>query len=306
MAVKTFDEIVAGLQLSADEKKVFDNAIAKSPELKEGWLRQDDYSRRHTELQAKQKRLSELEEYEQKQRPWAETVYKRLESLQEAGIVDAEGNELWTSKKSELEKELEAARKQALAGDDMKPEEIDARVREIVKQAGGGLTREEITSLYTNETRKMVDEGFKEREAKFNTETIPFVAGFASAAAVVSARYERETGEKWTAEKQKEMYDLMGAEKNFDPFAIEDKLMAPFKKKKETEDLIQAEVTKRLAKLMPEGGGERFIPQGGDGMPLGALQKALDRSADGATDFESLIKSQAVKGGEALRSEGKF
>lgn len=307
MAVKSFDEIVAGLQLSADEKKIFDNAIAKSPELKEGWLRQDDYSRNMTEISAKKKRHDELEAYEQKMKPWSDQVYERLETYEKAGLVDKEGNELWTKTKAQLEQERDDARKQALAGGEMKPEEIDSRVREIVKQAGGGLSREEISALYAAESKKMIEDGFKEREAKFNSETIPFIGGFASSVAVVASRFERETGEKWTAEKQQELFKLMGDKQVFDPFKLEDDILAPHKAKKAEEDRIQAEVTKRLAKFMPEGGGERFIPNdGGEGPGVGALQAALKRSGDAAGDLDTLIKSKAIEAGTALRNDGKF
>ena len=308
MAVKTFEEIVAGLQLSADERKIFDNAIAKSSELKDGWLRQDDYSRNMTEISAKKKRLDELEAYETRMKPWSDEVYKKLETFEQAGIVDKEGNELWTKTKTQLEQDLEAARKQALAGGDMKPEEIDERVKAIVKQAGGGLSREEITALYAAESKKMIEDGFKEREAKFNSETIPFIGGFASSVAVVASRFERETGEKWTAEKQQELFKLMGDKQVFDPFKLEDDILAPHKAKKAEEDRIQTEVNKRLAQMgMPEGGGERFIPHGGDtSTGVGSLQAALKRSGDATGDLDTFIKSQAVKAGTELRNEGKF
>ena len=52
MAVKTFEEIYSGL--SAQEKTLLDNVFAKEPELKGGWLRQDDYSRKQNELKSKQ------------------------------------------------------------------------------------------------------------------------------------------------------------------------------------------------------------------------------------------------------------
>ena len=77
-----------------------------------------------------------------------------------------------------------------------------ANVKEIAKQAGG-LTREEITALYASESKKLVEEGFTEREEKFNTETIPFVAGFSAGVAVVASHYEQESGEKWTRRSQR-------------------------------------------------------------------------------------------------------
>lgn len=307
MAVKTFEETLASLQLSADEKKIFDSVLAKSPELKEGWLRQDDYSRKSTELQSRQKQFDELSAYEQRMKPWSEKVYAQLGSLQEAGILDDEGNETWSKTKTQLESELEAARKQALAGGDMKPEEIDARVREIVKAAGGGLTKDEITALYKQEAKSMVEAGFKAREDDFNQKTIPFIASFSSDVAVLASRYERETGEKWTQEHRNQLFGLMNEAKEFDPLKFEEKLLAPHKAKKDQEELIEAEVQKRLKKIMPEGGDERYIPHFDTNGQKGALQRMLDdQSKDQPLDIEALVKSKAVEAANSLRGEGKF
>lgn len=302
MAVKTFDEMYS--QLSADEKKVFDNAIARNPELKAGWLRQDDYSRKMTEIQQNQTKLTELEEYKARMEPWSARAYELTERLQTAGVIDDELNEKWTAQKDQLEQDLEEARKAAVAGGEMKPEELDARVREIVKAAGGGLTRDEITALYQSETKKMVEDGFKAREADFNSKTIPFIAGFSSAVAVVAARYERESGEKFTPEDQERLFKLMNEKQVFDPYKLEDDFMAPVKAKKDQARLIEEEVQKRLATVrkMPGGGGEEFIPQPGE--PVGALQKALQDSAGGG-DFEATIRARAVEAANALRQEGK-
>ena len=57
MAVKSFEEVYG--KLSADEKKLFDSTLTKHPELKEGWLRQDDYSRKTQEIAAQKKDFEE-------------------------------------------------------------------------------------------------------------------------------------------------------------------------------------------------------------------------------------------------------
>ena len=161
MAVKTFDEIYSGL--SADEKKILDNVFAKEPELKGGWLRQDDYSRKQNELKSKQAEYDEAVSYKAKMEPWAGKVYSALGGAAEKGWFDLEtGEEHFTDKYTELEKQLEAAK----LGGDMDPKQLEevvtAKVKEIAKQAGG-LTREEAAALYASESKKLVDEGFKER-----------------------------------------------------------------------------------------------------------------------------------------------
>lgn len=304
MAVQTFEEIIASAQLSADERKIFDNAIAKMPALKEGYMRQDDYSRKTQDLAAERKKHETAIEEAEKWKAWSDTAVPVYDKLKAAGIVDDEGNELWTNQKTELEKQLDEA-KTAAVGGDMDPAELTKRVTEIVK-AAGGLTADEMKAVIASEGKKLAEETFKEqwtaKETDFNTKTIPFVGGFSAANSIVAMHWEQASGEKWTAEKQKEFYEMMSAEKNYDPFALEEKLLAPIKSKKAEEERIEAEVQKRLkAKGMPEGGDEAYIPQDG---PKGALQIALDKSAvDG--DFESIIKAQSVKAAQELRQEGK-
>ena len=307
MAVKTFEEIYSAL--SAQEKTLIDNLFAKEPELKGGWLRQDDYSRKQNELKSKQTEYEEAVAYKAKMEPWSQEAYDRLHALEEAGVLDPEGKVLWTDQKAELERQLEAAK----LGGEMDPKQLDelvtAKVKEIAKNAGG-LTREEASALYATETKKAVEDGFTAREAKFNSETIPFIAGFAGANAVVAMRYEKESGEKWTPEKQQDFYKMMSAEGKFDPYALEDKLMEPVKAKKQREADIEAEVQKRLAdRGMPAGGHERFIPQQFGGDAKGLLQKALDDSAGGEkgpVDVRDLVQAGVVEGAKELQAAGKF
>lgn len=311
MAVKTWDEIYASL--SADEKKLIDNLHAKEPELKAGWLRRDDYSRAQNELKAKETVYEEAVSYKAKMEPWAGKVYSTLESAAEKGWFDLDsGEEHFTDKYSELEKQLEAAK----LGGDMDPKQLEAlvtaKVQEIAKQAGG-LTREEVAALYAKESKSLVEAGFAEREAKFNAETIPFVAGFSAGVAVLASRYEQESGEKWTPEKQQELFKVMSAEQNFDAFKVEEKFMAPIRAKKEEEKRIeeraQAIVKEKYgATGMPGGGGERFIPQPPGGDARGLLQKALDESGSdkGPMDVRDLVAAGVVEGAKELQSAGKF
>lgn len=306
MAVKTWDQIYSSL--SADEKKLIDNLKAKEPELVDGWLRQDDYSRKQAEFKAKEAEFEEAVSYKQKMEPWAQEAYDRIHSLEEAGVLDVEGKVIWTEQKKKLEQELEAAKRAAVAGGEMKPEELEAEVKRIIKDAGSALTKDEIQALYANEAKKMVEDGFKERETKFNSETIPFIAGFAGANAVVAMRYEQTSGEKWTPEKQKEFFKMMSDEGKFDPYALEEKLLEPVKAKKQMEKEIEERAEKIAREKygyrgMPGGGEERFIPP--PDAPKGALQQALENSGSGS-DLETLIKTQSVAAAKELVDAGKF
>jgi hypothetical protein len=316
MAVKTFDEIYSGL--SADEKKILDNVFAKEPELKGGWLRQDDYSRKQNELKSKETVYEEAVTYKAKMEPWAGKVYSTLESAAEKGWFDLDsGEEKFTEKYTELEKQLEAAK----LGGDMDPKQLEELIAAKVKAIGvqaGGLTREEATALYAAESKKLVEAGFTEREAKFNSETIPFIAGFSGANAVVAMHYEQESGEKWTAEKQKEFYEMMGREGKFDPYALEEKLLSPIRDKKKSEADIEKRAQERADAIlkergmstgMPGGGGERFIPQPPGGDARGLLQKALEDSAGGdkgPVDVRDAVAAAVVEGATELQAAGKF
>jgi hypothetical protein len=313
MAVKSFDEIYSGL--SADEKKILDNVFAKEPELKGGWLRQDDYSRKQNELKSKQAEYDEAVAYKERMEPWAGKVYSTLESVAEKGWFDLEkGEEHFSDKYTELEKQLEAAK----LGGDMDPKVLDElvtkKVQEIAKQAGG-LTREEAAALYQTESKKLVEEGFKEREAKFNSETIPFVAGFSAGVAVLASRYEQESGEKWTVDKQKELFDLMSKEQNFDALKVEEKFLAPVRAKKEEAKRIEEEATKKAEQIlkdrgntsgMPGGGNERVIPQPPGENPIGLLQKAMSESGDKALpDVRDSVLAGVVEGAKELIEAGR-
>lgn len=305
MAVKTWDEIYSSL--SADEKKVFDSVNAREPEFKAGWTRHDDYSRKTQELAAERKKLETDLEYAQRMKVWAEENVPKYDSLVEKGIISEDGEELWTAKQADLERQLEEARKAAVGGE-MDPAELDKRVREIVK-ANGGVTPEELKALIVSEGKKLAEETFNEqwkaKETDFNTKTIPMVGGFSAANSIVAMHWEKETGKTWTAEEQKAFYELMSKEGNFDPFKMEEKLLAPIRAEKDAEKKIEEEVQKRLsARGLPGGGGEdgRYIPSPDE--PKGSLQQTLER--EGATsDFESLIKAQAVLASKELVAEGK-
>jgi hypothetical protein len=305
MPAKTLEEVLGSL--SAEERKLFDNTLSKNPELKDGWLRQDDFSRKSAELQARKAEYDEAKAYSERMAAWADQNVPVWEKLAEAGIIDKDtGDELWTAQKTELEKQLEEARKQAVGGD-MDPAELDKRVREIVK-ANGGLTPEEMKAVVASQAKTLAEEAvsqrLKEEEKKFNENTIPFVWGGAAALASSVNRYEKETGKEFTDEDTRKLFELMTERKNYDARSMMSEYMAPIKKVKDTEVEIQRRVQEELAKRgggMPGGGHEPYIPQPEE---KGNLQKMLERSA-GEGDFENVIAAQAVKAAQELRAAGK-
>lgn len=309
-----FSEMIS--RLSADERKLLDNTFAKHPDLAAEWttlkddgLRQADYSRNMNELKTEREKHATDLEWSEKMKTWWEDAEPTWKGLQDAGLVDADGKETWTQMKSKLEADLAEAQKAAIGGD-MKPEELDRRVREIVQAAGGTATKEEIKALYEAEGKKMAqgvfDENWTAKEKDFNENTIPKVSGFSTGNAIVAMHWEKETGKPWGEEEQKQLFELMVKEQIFNPFQIEEKFLAPIKAAKTREAQIEAEVQKRLnaRRGMPGGGGGTdYVPPADE--PLGALQTALAASA-GGENFEDKIKAQSVKAAQAMQAEGKF
>ena len=310
MAVKTLEETLS--QLSADERKLFETTVTKYPELKEGWLRQDDYSRKLNEFKSKETEFETAKARAAELDAWADRNVPIYNTLVEKGIVDENGEELWTQQKTELEKQLEEARKAAVAGGDMDPAELDKRIKEITK-AYGVMSPEEQKALINSEAKKLaeevVDTKYKEFETKFNEKTIPWVGGFAGRVATTATAFERETGQPWTADSEAALYKLMADEKNFDAFAVRDKFLAPYIEKKNAkkaeEERVEAEVQKRIKSMrgMPGGGDEEYIPP--DEQKKGALRQMLERSAEGGGDLESLLKSKTMEAATELQREGK-
>lgn len=311
MAVQTWEDILASAQLSAEERRLIDNTLQKVPALKEGWLRQDDYSRKMTDLSKQRTETEALKGEYERWVAWADEKVPIWEKLVEKGAVDDNGNLLWPTEKERLEADLKLAREQALAGGDMDPKELERRIQEVVR-ANGGVTREEYAALAASEAKKMATEAveskYKEFETGFNERTIPFVAGFSTAMAVQAARYEKETGKEFTAEVQKEYFDLMAKEKNFDPYAIGKKYLEPIVSKKTTEAEIERLANERAEKIirdrggLPGTGGEGYIPQDGG---QGSLQKMLEMSKEaGSMDVETRLDQAVTQAAKEMRMAG--
>jgi hypothetical protein len=312
MAVQTFDEIIAAAQLSAEERKLFDNTLQKVPALREGFLRQDDYSRNIQKLKGQEKEYTEALDYNKRMKAWADEKVPIWESLVEAGVIDDESKPLWPEEKARLAEELEAAKKAAVGGD-MDPAELDKRVKAIVADSGLALNAEQYRNLYASEGKKLVEETvnakYAEFQKDFNEKTIPFTTGFATSMAIAAGKYEKETGKEFTDEDQKAVFELMTKEKDFNPRSAVTKYMEPIVREKKTAAEIERLAEERAAKIiaerggMPGGGSEGSYPTGG---ARGSLQKMLEDSAAAEGDVESLAAAAGRKAAAELRAAGKF
>jgi hypothetical protein len=311
MAAQTWEEIVAAAQLSADEAKLLDNIVKRVPEFKDGRLRQSDYSRMSNELTAERKKVEAERDIIEKNKAWAEEKIPIWEGLVKAGAISEESEPLWPAEKEELTRQLEEAKK-ATVGGEMDPAELDKRVREIVK-ANGGVTPDELKALVSSEAKKLaeeiVDAKYKGYQTEFNEKTIPFVAGFSTAMAVNATKYEKETGEAFTKDKQKEVFDLMAKEQNFDPYEVVEKILAPVRLKKtneaEIERLAQERANKIIAERggLPGGGHEEYIPQPGESK--GSLKMLLEKSAAEEGDLEAQVMAASRHAAQELRAAGR-
>ncbi len=305
---QTWEEMVAAAKLNADETKFLDNLVAKIPELKGGGLRQADYNREMNELGKRKKEYDDAVAYNTKMTAWADTNVPIFEELVKQGAVAEDGTPLWPTEKERLAKELEDARKAVVAGADMDPAELDKRVREIVK-AAGGATLEEQKALFASEATKMAEELVNKKyegwKKDFDEKTIPYTAGFSAQMSLAAHKYERETGEDFTIEKQKELYALMAKEQDFDPRTAMATFMKPTIEKKNMEAEIERRANEKVRAMrsMPGGGDEDFIPPT-NGAPAvkGAVQRLLEESNEPG-DLETAVFAAGRKAAQELRTE---
>ena len=310
MAVQTFEEILASAQLSADERKLLDNTLQKVPALKEGFLRQDDYSRKTQELATERKKYETAIEYSERMKVWADEKVPIWESLVESGVIDEESKPLWPEEKRKMQEALEEAKKGL--GGDMDPAELDKRVKAIVAESGLSLTTEQYKNLYESEGKKLVQETvntmYEGFQKEFNEKTIPFTTGFATSMAIMANKFEKETGKEFTDEDQKAVFDLMAKEQDFNPRSAVTKYMEPTVREKRTqaeiEEKAQKLADKKIADMggLPGGGNEPYIPSS---QGKGSLQAMLDESAAAEGDVESLAMAAGRKAAAELRAEGK-
>jgi hypothetical protein len=306
MPAKTLDEVIAGL--SGQEKTLFETTLKNNPDLKNGWLAQSDYSRKMAEVDARKAEYDEATAYSEKMKEWAEEKVPVYEKLVAAGLVDDDGNELWTAKQAEMNREPETARAQ----EDMDPAVLKANIQAILKEVGP-VSKEEMTALVASEAKKLTESAFDakyaDKEKHFNENTIPFVTGFSTSMALAAAKYERETGKDFTDDDTKAVFALMARDKNYDPRKMVEEYMKPAVEAKQRDadfnKRVEEEVAKRTGNMnrgLPGGGDEPFIPQG---TQKGALQQMLERSAATEGDVESAVAAAAVKAASELRAAGK-
>lgn len=311
------DEVLSKAQLSADERKLLDNILSKpeNKELRDGWERQGDYSRKTAALAAERQKYETAIEYNDRMKQWADTHVPLYDEALEAGMFDEDGKPVWKAKTEEYERQIADLKTQSVGGE-VDAAELQKRVTAIVKEAGA-LTRDEVNNLIASETVKLAREtvtGEYEKQKKdFNEKTIPYLVGFGAQYNGATSKYERETGEEWTEEKDNEFASFMNKEQDWKPRSAMAKFMAPHLEKKTRQAEIEAAAEKRAQELirqrggMPGAGGEAYIPQDGDKEPgMGSLARMLKASEGEPMDTEAAAQIAAKQAAQELRSEGKW
>lgn len=312
MPAQTWEEILAEAKLSASEQQLLDNIVKRVPEFKDGRLRQSDYSARQLELQKDRKKYDDAIATAERVQGWYNDRKPEWDALVTAGAIDENGDPVWPKEKERMAKELADAKAAAIAGVDMDPAELDKRVREIVK-AAGGVTQEELKALYAEEGRKIAKEEvtakYNEFREEFTTRTIPFNMSMSAANALAALDYERTTGEEFTAEKQTELFNFMNKENNMDPRSAMKLILKPIIEKKATEADIEKKANERALQILKDrgevAGDQDVLPVPTREAAQGSLKRMLEASAIAEGDVESLAMAGAHKAAAELRAEGK-
>lgn len=149
MAVNSFDEVLANVQ-EPEWKEVFQKATEKYPDLKAGWMRQDDYSKKSNERDSKVKLAEKWEDW--RKGNWDDAV----------GMTKAE---------SELQKrlqviELEAETLRQSREHEMTFEEVQKEIqKEMENRSKGFLTEDKFKQTYGNKLfdKESYDKNIDER-----------------------------------------------------------------------------------------------------------------------------------------------
>lgn len=102
-----FEDIISAISDSSD-KEAIHNLASKYPSLKEGWLRQSEYSRRHDELRTT---IAERDAWKQ----WAADNWSAERNMPKSEAF-------WMDRASELERELQEETMKTVSWDDIKTE----------------------------------------------------------------------------------------------------------------------------------------------------------------------------------------
>ena len=136
MAVNSFDEILNGLVSDADDREVLESLATKYPDIKNGWLRQSDYSRKLDSFRDTEKKVEAWNK-------WAEDNWDTENNAPKMEIY-------WRNKAQELESQV---------GTDMTFDEIKNFTDNFLTERGV-MTKNDFESAINSKAAE-IDKGFQ-------------------------------------------------------------------------------------------------------------------------------------------------
>lgn len=264
MAKNSFDDVLA----TVDEKyrEAIKAAAEEHPELKAGWLRQSDYSRKLDEHR-------DLLEYANKQKAWYVD-----------NVVELEDGSVVTKRELELQRQLDEAMANAGKGEEMTAEQLREQMeaafaakgfvdKETLQKEGSGL----VTTL-----SEMIEARLKEvQQAAVNA---AYIGGqFAQ----VALKHEKEFGE---VPSQDDLFKY-AAEKGINNLSdAYDQWVAPRRKEREEAahkaELEAARAEERAKVLQEVGMQASSMPDDHSGANMSAMERLVFKQGTGGGEVD--------------------
>lgn len=289
-AVEELLKLVPGQEAEA-ARAIFETSPKLQEVIKEGTLRQSDYSRKSAEVQSEQKKWKEWYDGNVKKHETLRTEYDTLK-----GQFDTTRTELEKIRSGELdvdEATLNAkvdARLNSLGDRYVSKSELNAIIQQEAAKLAGDTARTEVQAQTT----------------KFLTETWPAATEILASLMEASYSHREEFGKPLSRDDRKAIGELMKERNIMDPMKAYDEWIGP----KRTEAKIKKEVDEGVAKGIDEfkkthTGNEGF--PGVTGVPeLGPVQMARAGKVPQLPENYSIGDGSAAAAAAAeIRAEGK-
>jgi truncated hemoglobin YjbI len=270
-------------------RKLLEASPGFSKEIKEGYLRQSDYSRKMNEFDADRNKFAG----EKKTMvDWYERNKSRHEQLMsDYSTAQSTINDL----RSQIDRKVESGEitqdeAQSVAA------RVDARLKEI-----GYTSKSELQQLITETAEKIADARVKAQTDRFLTETWPAATEIQGRVNEAQFMAMKEFGSPLSMEQRKEVADLMKERNIMDPVKAYNEWAAPIRQKAEFDKKVEDEVSSRMSKQhFPGVSGPSIADMG----PLQAARAGqVPKLPDNAVVGDG---SAAAAAAAELRSEGRF
>lgn len=280
-------KLVPGPEADA-ARKVFESAPALAKEVKEGTLRQSDYSRKMNELDTDRNKFAG-------EKKTMVEWYDRNKTRHEQLMND------YTTAQSTIT-DLRGQLEHREAGEmNVDPTDLNTKVDARLREIGGYATKSELQQLIREEAEKIADARVKAQTDRFLTETWPAATEIQQRVNEAQFMAMKEFGSPLSMEQRKEVADLMKERNMMDPVAAYNAWAEPIRQKKEMDKQVEERVADRISKMNFPGVSGPAIAD------MGPVQQAragqLPKLPDNAVVGDG---SAAAAAAAELRSEGRF